>query len=354
MKRINRFAVKMMIATLCLGVVACKGKDEKAVSNEKQPCRTIVVKSTKIDNKWYYVGDVEAIASVAVGFRIPGTVQSLHVREGDVVKKGQLLATLDPQDVEKNYNIASSTLHQAEDAMRRVQMMHDEHSISDIKFVEIQTKLEQAQSVYDLAKRRLEDTRLYAPVSGVIGERKIEVGENYGVVVSAFTILDMSEVLVKIPVPEREIPKIKKGDRALVHVLALGDSVSFNATVDEISVAADHLTHSYEVRLRLPNTNGALMHGMVCNVQLWPNATNNQQGYVLPIPAVMVTPDNTKYVWVVRDGKAHRQFVDVSIYSKDGVVVTGGLSDGDHVIVGGQHQVSENQSVEEISIIDKY
>ncbi len=348
MKRINRLALKMMMVAFCLCVVACKGKVENKISTDKQPCRTLVVKSNEIDNKWYYVGDVEAIASVSVGFRIPGTVQTLLVREGDVVKKGQLLATLDPQDVQKNFDIASSTLRQAEDAMRRIQMMHDEHSISDIKFVEVQTKLEQAQSVYALAKQRLEDTHLYAPVSGVIGKRKIEVGENYGVVVSAFTILDMSEVLVKIPVPEREIPKIKKGDRALVHVLALGDSVSFNATVDEISVAADHMTHSYEVRLRLPNKDGSLMHGMVCNVQLWPDATRHQYGYILPVPAVKVTPNNNKYVWVVRNGKAHRQYVSVGMYSKDGVVVTGGLSDGDHVIVGGQHQVSENQSVEEL------
>lgn len=61
-----------------------------------------------------------------------------------------------------------------------------------------------------------------------------------------------------------------------------------------------------------------------------------------------VTPNDNKYVWVVRNGKAHRQYVSVGMYSKDGVVVTGGLSDGDHVIVGGQHQVSENQSVEEL------
>ena len=71
-----------------------------------------------------------------------------------------MLAELDPQDMENSYNIARASLNQAEDAMRRVDIMHEGQSISDIKYVEVQTKLEQARSVYAAAKKRLSDTRL--------------------------------------------------------------------------------------------------------------------------------------------------------------------------------------------------
>lgn len=194
----------------------------------------------------------------------------------------------------------------------------------------------------------LNDTKLYAPVAGVIGKRNIEVGENYGMLLSAFTILDLSEVMVKVPIPEREIPKIKKGDEASICVLALGDSVRFKAHVDEISVVGDNLTHSYEVRLRVNNRQGKLMSGMVCNVQLWPKSTQGVMGFVLPVCAVKSNAANEHYVWVVKGNKTYRQTVSIGMYSKEGIIIYEGLRDGDHVVVDGQEKISDGQTIKEI------
>ena len=341
----NRISlIVAVLALVCL--TSCNSRHEKK-TEQVIYCNTIVAKVGTIENKWYYVGEVEAKTSTSVGFRLPGTVSKVLVDEGQRVRKGQLLAELDPQDVTNSYDMARATLNQAEDAMRRVEMMHREQSISDIKYVEVQTKLDQARSMYAAAKKRLSDTRLFAPVDGVIGKRSIEVGENYGMLLSAFTILDLSEVKVKVPIPEREIPKVHKGDEACIRVLALGDSVVFRAKVDDISVVGDALTHSYEVYLRVDNHKGQLMQGMVCNVQLWPRSVQGQSGIVLPVDAVKVNTGNDHYVWVVRHGRAYRQKVSVGMYSKNGVVVYNGIKDGDHIIVEGQNKVSEGHIVNE-------
>lgn len=344
--RMRNISNAVLLALAIITITACTGK-----KNEKtfvQPCKTIIAQRCNLENKWYYVGEVKAKTSTGIGFRVPGTVMKVYVNEGDQVTKGQLLAELDPQDMQNSYNMARATLNQAEDAMRRVNIMHSDQSISDIKYVEVQTKLEQARSMYSAAKKRLDDTRLFAPVSGTIGRRNIEVGENYGMLLSAFTILDLSEVMVKIPIPEREISKIKKGDEAKICVLALGDSTFFNARISEIGVASDPLTHSYEARLSVKNGQRKLMEGMVCNVQLWPKSTQGQHGFILPVNAVKLNPDDNHYVWVVRDGKAYRQSVDIGMYSKDGVVVYGGIRDGEHVITEGQSKICEGQTVKEI------
>ncbi len=335
----------VLLAIAAITITACAEK--KSEKTFVQPCKTITAQRCTLENKWYYVGEVEAKTSTSVGFRVPGTVMRVYVSEGDRVAKGQLLAELDPEDMQNSYNMARATLNQAEDAMRRVNIMHADQSISDIKFVEVQTKLEQARSMFTAAKKRLDDTKLYAPVAGVIGRRRIEVGENYGLLLSAFTILDLGEVMVKIPVPEREISKIRKGDDAKICVLALGDSTYFNAKVDEIGVASDPLTHSYEARLNVKNSRNKLMEGMVCNVQLWPKATQGRRGFILPVNAVKLNPGDDHYVWVVRDGKAYRQSVDVGMYSKDGVVVYGGINDGEHIITEGQNKICEGQTVKE-------
>lgn len=344
--KISNLVNGVLIVIAVTTFVGCAEK--KKAQDMVQPCKIMIAKQCSLENKWYYVGEVEAKTSTGIGFRVPGTIMRIYVNEGDPVKKGQLLAELDPQDMQNSYNMALATLNQAKDAMRRVNMMHEDQSISDIKYVEVQTKLEQARSMYASAKKRLDDTRLYAPVSGVIGKRNIEIGESYGMLVSAFTILDLSEVTVKIPIPEREISKIKKGDAAKIHVLALGDSVSFNARVDGIAVSSDQLTHSYVARLNVKNSHRMLMQGMVCNVQLWPEATQGRRGFVLPVNAVKLNTGGENYVWVVRSGKAYRQSVDVGMYSKDGVVVYNGINDGDHVIIEGQSKVCEGQIVKEV------
>lgn len=340
--------IHQVLLLCCIACLVGCGAKKSEKPKELQPCKTIVAHKSNLENKWYYVGEVEAKTSTSVGFRLPGTIMTVYVNEGDPVAKGQLLAELDPQDVKSSYDIAQATLHQAEDAMRRIEMMHKEQSVPEIKYVEVQTKLEQARSMYAAAKKRLADTKLYAPVSGVIGKRNIEVGENYGMLLSAFTILDMSEVMVKVPIPEREIPKIKKGDEASICVLALGDSVHFKAHVDEISVVGDRLTHSYEVRLRVNNRQGKLMNGMVCNVQLWPKATQGVKGFVLPVCAVKSNAANEHYVWVVKGNKTYRQTVSIGMYSKDGIIIYEGLRDGDHVVVEGQEKISDGQTVKEI------
>ncbi len=343
--KIRNIANGTLLALAAISMVACKAK--KSEKTFVQPCKTITAKLCTLENKWYYVGEVKAKTSTGIGFRVPGTVMKVYVSEGDQVAKGQLLAELDPQDMLNSYNMARATLNQAEDAMRRVNIMHNEQSVSDIKYVEVQTKLEQARSMYSAAKKRLDDTKLYAPVAGVIGKRNIEVGENYGMLLSAFTILDLSDVMVKIPIPEREISKIKKGDEAKICVLALGDSTFFDAKVSEIGVASDPLTHSYEARLNVKNSQRKLMEGMVCNVQLWPKSTQGQQGFILPVNAVKLNPNDHHYVWVVRDGKAYRQSVDVGMYSKDGVIVYGGIRNGEHIITEGQSKICEGQTIKE-------
>ncbi|MDO5446448.1 MAG: efflux RND transporter periplasmic adaptor subunit [Prevotellaceae bacterium] len=345
MKTTRLLTLFVLAAMQAMLLVSCVEKEKQKVSKEGTPCQIIVAKQTTLDSKWYYVGEIEATSVTSAGFRIPGTIKTVYVREGDRVSKGQLLAEIDDKDVVHSYNMSKATLAQAEDAMKRVQMMHDEQSISDLKYVDVLTKLDQAREMYISAKQRMEDTKLYAPVAGAIGRRSIEPGENYAPVSSAFSIFDLHEMIVNIPVPEREIPNIKRGDRAIIKVLALGDEGPFTAKVDEIGVASNPITHSYNVRFKLPNPQQKLMDGMVCNVQLWPDSNQQQTGIVLPVHAVLSNMDNVHYVWVVEGGKAKRRKVTVGSFIENGVVVTGGLNEGDHVITRGNNKVTEGETV---------
>ena len=93
-------AIVVVISVMCLS--ACKANREKAHSGI-QACRTIVAKLSTLENKWYYVGEIEAKTSTGVGFKVPGTVVRVYVDEGDYVKKGSCL----PSSTRRTWRIAT-------------------------------------------------------------------------------------------------------------------------------------------------------------------------------------------------------------------------------------------------------
>jgi len=340
-------------AALLLLLTACGGNSEANKSESAEvACKTITVYSEELENKWTYVGEIKASSSIGVSFSVPGLVQKVHVQEGDKVRKGQLLAEIDPRDIENNYRIAKAAHERALDAQRRVRMMHDEQSVADIKYVEVETKVEQADAAFAAAQKRMDDTKLYSPITGVVGKRNIDPGENMALGISAFTILDISTVSVKIPIPEREISNLQLGDRALVRVLALEGNVTYNARVSHIGVMSDPLTHSYNVSLDIDNANGVLREGMVCHIQLWPESKRGERGFRIPITAVNLNSQSQHYLWLVRDGKATRQIVTLGAYTAEGVKVISGLRDGDKVITEGLERLAEGATVKEIKSTD--
>ena len=127
-------------------------------------------------------------------------------------------------------------------------------------------------------------------------------------------------------------------------VAALGRR-TFEATVSEKGAVADPITHTYTVKLLTPNADGALMPGMVAEVQPLASATDSLRAIALPAEAVLLS--GRRIVWTVSGGKAHRRHVEVSGMARGRlVVISGGLKEGEEVIVDGMAKVSENASVE--------
>ena len=125
-----------------------------------------------------YSGTVEEQNGTPLSFSVAGTVQAVHVRLGQRVAAGQLIATLDDASLRNSHAAAQAALKQAEDAYRRMKELHDKGSLPDIKWVEVQSQVEQARSVEQIAAKNLRDCRLYAPYDGVIAAKNVEVGQN--------------------------------------------------------------------------------------------------------------------------------------------------------------------------------
>ena len=287
-----------------------------------------------------YVGEVEANSSLSLSFATAGTVEQVYVREGDQVRKGDLLASVDKQKAHNAHDAAKAALAQAEDGYKRLKQVYDQGSIAEVKWVEMQTNLEKARSMEAIARKQLNDCDLYAPCDGIIGSCNAKIGANLLPGQSAMTLLDVTRVQVVFTVPENEIASIALGDQGSIEVPALNNQ-TFTGKIGDRSLTANRMAHTYKVKIALDNNRRQLLPGMVCKVHLVQPDTN---GFVIDGKAVQTRPDGLG-VWCVSQGRAVRRMVEAGQFVANGVLITDGLTQGDSLIVEGQQKLYEGAVV---------
>lgn len=293
-----------------------------------------------------YVGTVVERSGTALSFEVPGNVLTLRADQGDRVARGQLLATIDPASLRDAYRVAQSALRQAQDAYRRFEPLHSQGVVSDIRWVEIQTQLEQAQSAERMARTQLSRTSLVAPFAGVIAARTAERGMNVMAGQQIYRLVDISRVDIRIAVPEGEVSAIRVGAKARVEVPAAGGV--YGAVVAEKGIEANAVSHTYDVKLAVDAAGGRLMPGMVGSVRMDGAAVGAPSGAAaieVPVDAVKLDADNRRFVWTVEGGTARRQYVTVGRFTDGGVEITSGLKPGDRVVTDGSQKISSGMKV---------
>ena len=247
----------VLAVSASLALAGCQVKEEK--TGGPSPVRVKVMKVALSEQKTSgrFSGTVEEAAGTPLSFSVMGTVNAVSFRLGDRVEKGQLLASLDATSVRSSYDAAKAALVQAEDAYRRMKELHGKGSLPEIKWVEVQSKLQQARSMEEMARKNLKDCKLYAPFSGVIADKSVEVGQNVIPGMAVGKLLGVSRLKVKISMPESEIASVSLRQKAEIVVPALG-SRRFSGMVSEKGIMADPFSRSYEVKIDVADAGGDL------------------------------------------------------------------------------------------------
>ena len=329
-----------VVSALCL-FASCR---HSATPTEQGaiPVSVVVPSASADDESRSYSGTVETAQNSAVSFSVPGTISHIYVAEGQRVGKGQILARIKSESLANASNIAQATLKEARDAYNRLKKLRDANALPEIKWVEVQSKLEQAENAAAIAAREVSDAAIYAPAAGIVSKKFAEVGQNVAPDIPVFSIVSVDDIKVSIPVPGDEIGGIAEGDKAKVSFDALGGA-SVDGVVAQKGVVADPLTRAYDVKIAISGQDGKVLPGMTCGVVL--KKAGDVAGVTLPSQAVQLGSDNRNFVWLVRGGKAERRFVTSGGMVAGGIYVTDGISAGDSVSVAGMHKVSSGTPV---------
>ena len=164
--------------------------------------------------------------------------------------------------------------------------------------------------------------------------------EDEGDAITDMTLLDMKEVAAVFTVPENEIDRIPVGRTATILIPAL-ENMTLEGKVTEKSMTSNPVSHSYKVKVSLPNAKGKFLPGMVCKVYM---EQSDQMGYVVPAKAVQTRPEGLA-VWTVSHGKACRRLISSTEYVADGVLVKEGLRAGDTIVTEGYQKLYNQASV---------
>ena len=198
MKKNKLFNTCISIALICILFAGCKNESNE--QNIKDPVSVEVQQVRQIEDgqEITYSGTIEESESTSLNFSSMGTISKVLVNEGQYVKKGQLLATLNPETFKNAYEIAQAMEKRAEDGFKRLEPMYKNGTLPEIKFVEVESGLQQARASAAIAKKNLQDCNLYSTVDGIVGKRSIDPGMSAMTSFGGITIVNIDKVFAKV------------------------------------------------------------------------------------------------------------------------------------------------------------
>lgn len=331
------------VLVVCISMLAGCGHEEKAVAVQPVNVTIESVKKTNDLQQFNYSGTIEPDNTVQVGFAVPGVVNNVAVQEGQHVQQGQLLASIDASEYINALAIANAGLEQAEDLYSRLNGLYEKGSLPAKDFIDIKTKVAQARANKNINAKHIADSRLYAPMTGIVTAKLIERGSTAAPGVPAFTIVKTDKVYAKISVPESEVGIFKKETAATVFIPTLNDSVKGSISI--INPQADAASKTYTIKIQLNNSAGKLLPGMIANVQI--HASKITDVIIIPATAIVRDADNISYVFVANAAnKAIKKRVTTgNLTGSNSVTITDGLQPGENIIVAGQSKLKDGTAI---------
>jgi membrane fusion protein, multidrug efflux system len=271
----------------------------------------------------YATGTVEPSVMVPVAPRTPARLTALLADEGQEVARGQLLAQLEDQELQKALDDARAAAALAQKEYERKAALADRGAVSKEALDQAQAALASAQARAEQAVVNLNYLKLAAPEKGMILRRDGEVGQLIPASQPVFWMSCCAGLRVSAEVDEEDIAAVKPGQKVLIRADAFPDQV-FNGAVQSITPKGDPVSRSYRVRISL-DADVPLLSGMTAEA----NIIIREEKEALLVPASAV---KNNAVWLVINGQAEKRGITQGARTKDAVEVRAGLAASDSVI----------------------
>ena len=351
------FALSVVAA---VGLAACTQAPEPVA--DVRPVRVMIAKPSDLGSLAAFAGEIRARIESDQSFRIAGKLLERKAELGAQIKRGDVLARLDPQDANLNAAAANASVKQAESELEFAKAELDRtKDLFEKKFVS-QGVLDQKVNGFKAAAARRDSVRaqagvagnqagyatLVADADGVVTAVNAEPGQVVAAGQPVVRVARLGEKDAVINVAENQIAQVKAASTVLLSTWANPEK-KYTGRVRDIAAAADPQTRTYQVKVEVTNADEALRWGMSATVGFINGETGtagNTKTIVLPLTALAQNSDGKGSVWVVdADNKVQARAVTIAKYGEQGVTISAGLNGGETVVTAGVHKLVAGQPV---------
>ena len=341
----------VIVLSFSLFLTACgqKKEDKEAII---RPVKTAIVES-RSEIKKDFSGIVEAVDYVKLAFRVSGQIINLPVIEGEKVKKGQLIAAIDPRDIALQYAEDKSAYETAAAQVERNKRLLARQAISLQEYEISLSNYQKAKSAFELSSNNMRDTKLTAPFDGSIETRLVEnyqrVNSGEGIV----QLVNTKKLRIKFTIPDAYLYLLRSNNQKFQVEFDTYRGQAFNAKLEEyLDISTDGTGIPVTITIDDPAFNRALYDvkpGFTCSIRFSANVGPflEESMTVVPLSAIFGESNGKKmYVWVLNGNQVNRR--EVSVMSPTGeaqAFITKGLKAGEKVIIAGVNQLVEGETV---------
>jgi len=317
----------LLLTALAVLAAACGGKEtEQQVADRVELVETTGISMSDISRELEFSTTLEGWQTLNVAPSVTGKIEHIFVEVGTTVSAGTMLVRMD----ENQYTTTKLTYANLGVEMERMESLRGSGAVSQQLYDQTKLSYEQTKESLDFLER---NTYVRAPFGGVISARNYEDGELYsGQPILVLT--QISTLRAQIAIPEHYYPLVKKGMRVDI-VCETYPGQTFPATIEIVYPTVDPASHTFQARLRIPNSGLKLRPGMYVKTQM---SLGMERTMVVPYQSVLkLTGSNDRYVFLDENGVAKRVFVKLGQRFDEKVeVISDELKEGDRLVTVGQ------------------
>lgn len=352
-----RAAISALLSCAMLTVAGC-GSEPPPAAAVARPVKLLRIGAAGTGEKIELSGTISAAQHSEMAFELAGKIIEFPVSEAQEVKKGDLLARIDPRDAQSDHDTQLARVRQARAEYERQKKLFEAQVSSQQELDRVQRAYEVALAQSEGSSKQLEDTELHAPFDGTVAKKLVKDFENVTAKQPVLILQDTSSLEIDVAVPEVDFAGMKPGltleqrtarSRPIVIVSSLPGR-QFPARIKEFSTTADPVTRTFQATLGFdPPKDVVIRPGMTAKVVLTrgSDASSGAEGVSIPASAVFTDETGQPFVWVV-DPEAmtvRRTPVELGELSGDRTAIRSGLSPGMQIAVSGVHQLQEGMEV---------
>lgn len=288
---------------------------------------------------------VEANDMVNAASEIGGRIIRLAVKEGQNVKKGQLIATLDAESLEKQKEEIQKSLDLANDVYDRQKRLWEQNIGSEVQYLQSKNNKERIEKSLQTLETQLRKKYVYAPLSGIVDQLITKEGEMTAPGSPIVRLLNVSRVKIITDAPENYLGKIKTGDKVQINIPSLGKEVQQKISL--IGRTIDPSNRTFKLEVWMDNPGGELKPNLLAIVKI--NDYTEKDAISIPVDLVQQEVNGRKYVYVINqmDDKliANKTYIETGESADGRILVRSGLKSGDRLIIKGARNVTDGTSV---------